>query len=338
MPTLAEMLDPEAIERLNRVTVTEAPEEVPAHRTPTAWVAPLPASPPWREREMRVETALLSGITARPTLVTCGNGCGQTVTIIDGNHAGLPVCQPCMVAMTTGSSIPEPTRTTPMAVTVAGLRKKSAKAGKKHTKKSTKEITMPININDIPSAQLGEALKNAERARIAEGMPERCDKAERKRLKREAKQKAAKAAERAALTEMGVLPGFTLHKVEVPPLDVASLANLDECPSAKARSPYNKCRNRMGEDLLPSNTDAGSPAATWRDLLNDHQRMAPLADTIEVAVEAKPKKAKAKKAKTKKGKAQVAAPIDLDEKVKIKALRVALGCTKAEARKILATV
>lgn len=332
MPTIADLLTPEAREALVVEPVIE-----PA--TPTE------PSTPQRRREAATDLTRTCACERRTDgfrregTVLVHKGCGrprpQVLFLVGANV--VPVTLPCAGcdAPTTLAARPaevEDALTTPRLIvcpTCAGAKTtRNTKAAPVAV--TMKEAPVPVSISDISSAQLGESIKQAERERLAADLPAKRKKAKDQEAKREKREKRARAEARQALTDLGVLPGFTLRKIEVPALDASALDGLDEVPDGFARSPYNLVRAALGEDLHPQD-DPGAPACTWGDLLTDHQRFALLAaqEPVETTKTKKSKKAR---------KASIAATIDTDEATKIRALRTALGCSKAEARKILASV
>lgn len=331
MPTMAELLSDAQAARLNEIQFPSAPLAQPGATDLTrTCVCDRRHDGMRREGDVMVhkacgrpmpETALLRGASAVPVTVPCGGGCGSQVTVatrktdVTDGQPRLAVCVTCARAMSEGSP-----------VTVLASPPKSAPIGVT----TTKEIPVPkVDLDAMSSAQLGETIKRAERERLAADLPAKRKKAKDKEAKRDKAQAKAKRAERKTLIEMGVLPAFMLLGVEVPALDVAGLANLAETPNAKARSPYNKVRYREGLPLLHhlDEPGIGQEACTWATLVAEHQRMLTLAQEQPKA-----------KGKGKKKQAQIAAPIDLDERVKVEAIMSAVGCSEKKARKILAGV
>ena len=333
MPTMAELLTPDAIERLKAAPV---PEPKPALVVVAGPQHARACNSARRTDGMRLDgdvmvhkacglpmpkTSVLAGALAVPVTMPCGGGCGAEVTVpmrvAAPAQERLVVCRTCAAAMTTGSTVtkvvPAP-KAAPIGVVV-----------------TTKEPTM--NLDLIPSAQLGETIKRAERERLAANLPKKRKKAKDKADKREKAQVKAARAERKALTAVGVLPAFEIKGVEVPALDVSEEASLAEMPGPKTRSPYNKARYRLGEPLLPTASEPGIgvEATTWQTLVDEHQRLSDLAAQEPVTEpEAKPKKQPGKKAR-------IAAEIDLTER-QVAAIMVATGCSAKKARKILAAV
>lgn len=207
----------------------------------------------------------------------------------------------------------------PKVAVLRGATTITPKITPKVTPKITKEKPMSVDVNEMPPAMLGETIKQAMREEISADLPEKRSKAERKAAKAAKRAKAEAAEARRTLLDMGVLEGFTLKGVDVPDLDVASIASIDEMPAKAFRSPYNKLRARHDEPLLPTKDEPAEPSCTWRDVIADHQRF---------ALKAKQKRLT---------RPQIAAKVDATEKTKRKALK-ALGYSKSEIKQILATV
>lgn len=279
----------------------------------------------------RKQESMLIGATAQSTTSACSN-CSEPVSVVtrkDDHTASVMgersiICRDC--AGKGNAALPLPIGFPTAAVQTT----------------NTQEKSMPVSISSLTPVALGTAVADAERDRLAADMPAKQKKALKKRAKAEKQAKAEVREQRVALTSLETLPGFSHNGVEVPDLEVSAIPSLDEVPARGFRSPYNKLRARAGEDLhlAKDNPEDDGKACTWQDLINDHQRFALAAkqathvDLLTGKDESEPKPTKAKKAK----KAQISAPVDLDEKARIKALRTALGCTKAEAKQILATV
>jgi len=345
MPTMAELLSDADAQRLNAIMHPTTPVAQPVERRAVT-MPPADLTRTCgcerrndgmrREGDVMVhkacgrpmpETALLRGASAVPVTMTCGGGCGSTVTVpqrkrdVAGGQPRLVVCSPCATAMSAGSTVTvlaNPPKATPLGVT------------------TTKETPVPtVNIDAIPSAQLGETIKRAERERLAADLPAKRKKAKDKAAKSEKAQVKAKKAARKAQTSLGVLPALTFGKVEIPALDVTAIDDMNEIPGKAARSPYNKVLHGMGEPLLPTKDEPGIgvEACRWADLVSLHQRFAALQEAhagIDEATQREKRKGKKQ--------AQIAAPIDLSERTKVEAIMAAVGCSEKKARKILASV
>ena len=116
------------------------------------------------------------------------------------------------------------------------------------------------------------------------------------------------------------LGAFVVKGVEVPALDLSEQTSLDEAPSPKVRSPYNKALYRLGEPLLDKET------CTYRDLRKVHKRLFKQADGTPEVVEEKPK-----------GK-RIVAVLDAEAKAKVAAFAKVTGKSIAEAQRHLASV
>lgn len=198
-----------------------------------------------------------------------------------------------------------------------------------------------VDLDNIPAAKLGDTVRQSMKMAKAEQVKK--DRKAAKKAQREAEQQALVERTKAQKAKKGkVLPGFMVGTtLEVPALDLSDVENIDECPSATARSPYNKARFRLtGEGPLPSPSaceeDASLVPTTYRVLADEHRRLMSLAaDHNEQAKAKQEAKAKPKTAP----KTAVIADLDTDAealiKRKAKALAKATGLSKAQAREIV---
>lgn len=215
---------------------------------------------------------------------------------------------------------------------------------------NTKEDQPMFDLDNISPAKRAELVEKAtERMRI-----EKADetKKARKKAKKQAKKEAERALamktqEQAARKAAKPLPEFVACIVKGEPLIVPALdlsdKVLEEMPSSKERSPYNKARfHLLGERALVTPKDVEDDASlaptTYATLAQEHVRLREAA-AIKAAqkqvdkAEAAPKK-KGKKAKKRE---QVEVLIaDLDPKVS--ALMDSLEVDESEALRILALI
>ena len=196
-------------------------------------------------------------------------------------------------------------------------------------KHATKENDM--DLDQISDAELGAMVRAQMKATLAEkivvAVPEVV--AERKADdKRDKVNVAAEQEDRKTRSLPGFMVGTTL---EIPELDLANVPSLDEAPSAKERSVYNKARFRLTKEspLDPEET-------TYRLLGEEHLRLQGLeaervAGSTEKIAEPKAKKAKAPKATV------IVADVSDGDEAKVIALAGVLGVSIKKARKILAS-
>lgn len=179
------------------------------------------------------------------------------------------------------------------------------------------ENNVPIDLNSMPRAAVGDLVVETMQQRESVKVKKRRAKAVKAKKKEEKVGKKGVRAEQKR-RKGHVLTGFKVNdRVEVPTLDLSEVSSLDECASAKERSPYNKARNaleRGAAALDPEET-------TYRVLEKEHGRLARLA--AEKAAEA-PKKAKKKKGKEE----NVLVDMDLSDPAILKALAKHLGVSK----------
>lgn len=332
MALIGELLDPEAVKAAEAVSNQVAPT--------SNKVAPKPRKKARKEaakskQESNEVAPFLSGVTVQRLVVDCDGECGATVTVVDrpvpDDVADLPryrVCVECAQKMTEGKTgrvlERRPLTLNGQSAVVVNSRPKRATTEKKEAHMGQ------INVSD---AELGAAVRQLAQETVAEALPEKQKKAKSKKAKKDKAEKAAKRSERADLSKIGVLDGFTIKNVEVPALDVGAIGNLDEAVPSEVRSPYNKARHRMKQNLLPSATaaqikkDPTTPHTTWVMLIPVHQELAAKAGNVAEAKAEKPEKRKL-----------VAAPIDLDEKTRVRVLRESFGVDKATARRMLAEI
>lgn len=343
MPTLEDLLTPEQIEALKAAPVT-TPAPPPAVKVERKAPEPEPAIDPLKrscqcERRHdgfryvgdvlvhkacgspRAGVSMLRGATVKPRVMPCA-GCDTPVTVAQRDTKAperIVVCAECAESMSRGSSI-----------TVVEPRKHhsetgGAPVGVTVTTTPKQEAPVPIDINDLTDAELGAAVRAEMTAQAeAEVKPKRDKAAKQAKVERKAA-KAAKRAERKAITAVGVLPAFDVQGAHVPALDVSAVEDLNEVPPKDVRSPYNKALYRLGEPLLSTKDEPGlgAEACTYATLIEVHQRLA-CQVPAEPVTPAEPK-------------AQIAAPIDLDER-KIQALQDTLGVSAKKARKMLALI
>lgn len=193
--------------------------------------------------------------------------------------------------------------------------------------KRTTQKEQDMDLDNLSDAEIGATVRQqmkaekAEKVKAAKPVVEKQRKKEAKAAKKGTK---AKQAERKQL-----LPGFmvgTTH--EVPALDLSEVPSLDEAPSAKERSPYNKARFRLTNEspLDPEDT-------TYRTLMAEHERLRALeAERVATKAAEKPKKKKAKETVV------LVAEVNEVDKAKVKRLAKALGITKREARDLVASL
>lgn len=189
---------------------------------------------------------------------------------------------------------------------------------------TTKEQDM--DLSEIADAEIGSMLKEQIRMDKAEKVKAGAKQAKKER-KAEAKRFEAERTQAQAERKGKVLPAFMVGTtLEVPALDLSAVPSMDESPSAKERSPYNKARFRLTKEgpLDPETT-------TYRMLAAEHERLMS-AEAERIGVDA------VEVAKPVEQPEQIVAVIDTDEKAKVKALAKVLGCSKKEAKAILATM
>lgn len=173
-----------------------------------------------------------------------------------------------------------------------------------------------VDLTELSNAEFSELALKARDHMIAEkeaALPAKRKKAKKKEAKRIAKDEAMKVREREERNR--VLPGFTIHKVEVPALDLSEQTSLNEAPSPKVRSPYNKALHRSGEPLLDPET------TTYAVLVKTHEYLFGMKPTKE-------------QVKAVKGK-RVAAQLEPDTKAKIAAYAEVMGISEKKAGKRL---
>jgi hypothetical protein len=180
-----------------------------------------------------------------------------------------------------------------------------------------------MDISNVPDAEVGAAVKKSLKADKAEKVKAAKPKVEAERKKADKKAKKGRKANQAE-RKAAKRPGFRIDQSsEVPDLDFTEVNSLDESPSALERRPYNQARFRLlGEKSLDPET------TTYRTLLAEHDRLAP------VAAKVAKKRAKKTKKGGKKVVAQVAKVSAVDE-AKVKKLAKATGLSKKDAREVL---
>jgi hypothetical protein len=186
-----------------------------------------------------------------------------------------------------------------------------------------------MDLSNMSDAELGAMVRQQMQAAKVETIVAAKPEVEEKR-KAEAKETEKAIKKEQAARPMRVFAGFMVGtSLEIPTLDLSDVSSLDEAPSAKERSPYNKARFRLTKEsaLDPEET-------TYRLLMEEHLRL----QGIEAErVKAVPKAEKPKKAKAKKVKA-VVVDIDPEENAKVTALASVLGVSEKKARKIMAAL
>lgn len=227
--------------------------------------------------------------------------------------------------MATIAELLNPATTSAMqAMVVAGRADKKPAQPNKITKTHIKEKNM-YDLDNLTDAELGALVRKQMKAMKGEEIIEKAPEVEAERQEHEAEQVKQVKAEQEARKER-ILLGFTVGNCEVPDLDLTNVSSLDEAPDAKTRSPYNRCRYRLGikETLDPEVT-------TYRFLMEEHERLAALAsEKASKPVESK----KAKKPEPEVA-VVVTAKLDKSEKAKAKVLAEVLGVSKKEARKMV---
>lgn len=178
-----------------------------------------------------------------------------------------------------------------------------------------------MDMNTLSDAELGATIREQMQAEKAKQVKAAKPKVDKKRKAKKEKVKADVKAEQQA-RKTRVLAGFTLGNVEVPTLDLTNVSSLDEAPSAKERSPYNKCLFRAKETILDPEV------TTYRTLMDLHERFA------GEAGEAKPKK----KGKKKQAVAVVADLNPTEDAKKVTALAKTLGISEKKACKLIAAL
>jgi hypothetical protein len=184
-----------------------------------------------------------------------------------------------------------------------------------------KEQPVPqIDLNAIPAATLGEALREGIVTLVAEQAPAKRKKAKDKKDRDRAIAKTNLTNEQERRTEATPLAEFKVGAtLVVPALDLTD-KDLNSLATAKDRSPYNKARYRLGhEEVLDKET------TTYAVLAAEHVRLAKLAKTH-----------KEKPVQQIAAKVEPEAPAKLTKKQMIQALMDEGGFTKAEAKALLA--
>lgn len=187
-----------------------------------------------------------------------------------------------------------------------------------HPVKTTKKEN-DMDLDNLSDAELGAVVRQQMKATKVEQVKAAKPVVEAERKVKEKKEKKGVKASR--VERRKVLAGFMVGTtLEIPDLDLSEVASLDEAPSAKERSPYNKARFRLTKEapLDPEET-------TYRTLAEEHERLRKTeAERVGKAKEAKPKKVTA-----------IVADVQDVDKAKVKALAKVLGISKKEARKLV---
>lgn len=204
------------------------------------------------------------------------------------------------------------------------------------TKSTTANKENDMDLDNMTDAELGALVRSQMKATLAEQTTAAKIVVEAERAEQAAKTDEAIAAEQVERPER-ILQGFTLRTKsgakDVPTLDLSDVtwvALLDEVPSAKERSPYNKALSGIGEPILDKET------TTYADLMKVHERLWKMARK-----QAKGKgKAKVVEAEPVEPEVQViAAHLDPDEKAiikrKVKALMAVTGLDKKQAKALV---
>lgn len=117
-------------------------------------------------------------------------------------------------------------------------------------------------LSNLTDAELGAIVRKRMQHAAAEAIKAAAPVVEAQREQHEAEQVAAMVTERVERRAL-VYPEVEVKGVYIPALDLTEVTSLDEVPSAKQRSPYNKALYRNGRPLLES-------TATWREVATLH--------------------------------------------------------------------
>lgn len=187
-----------------------------------------------------------------------------------------------------------------------------------------------FDLTGFSNAELAAAAVDARERMVASAaaaLPAKRNAANQQQAEREAADEKQKVADRAKLGKRKAWMGeFTyLGDKTVPALDFSEISNLDEAPSSKVRSPYNKVLHSQGEPLLDPE------ATTYRVLRKVHKR---LWKAARVAVEM-PKDVTPRVVETAP---VLLADLDPDTKAKVDAYAEVTGTDTATARERLASL
>lgn len=188
------------------------------------------------------------------------------------------------------------------------------------------EKEQDVDLNQYSAAQLATFVERAQdimRTKAEEALAPNVRAAIAERVEVAATDQARMEAGRES-REGCILAAFEVKGVEVPALDLSEVTDMTTVVPAKQRSPYNKALFRTGGTILTADE------ATYEAVAKVHERL---------SAEGGKKAKKGKKAKATK----VTAAVESEAKAKFSKEQVAVlaeirGITKAEARKILASV
>lgn len=337
---MQELLDPTTVARMTALAADVSADQ-PAHviQGPGYPITVTKRSTdPLPPRRLTIADALEIDPRSGAMIQTCCVDCKVSLMIdpalpegVDPETPRVPICDKCAGIRVRYEAIQHQRNVQAIRRTTVAKHQPRTTDGIDHpvtTSKANNNIEEnDMDLDNMSDAELGATVRQQMKAAKVETIKAAKPVIEEERRQEAKKDKKAKKKEQKARPQR-VLDGFMVGTtLEIPTLDLSDVPSLDEAPSAKERSPYNKARFRLTKEgpLDPEET-------TYRVLMSEHLRLQGIES--ERKVEAKP--AKTEKP-TKKPKVEaIVAKVNPDDDAKVAALASVLGVSKKKARKIMA--